>query len=179
MVDELQSKPAPHWGLLAQLVRSLLDAILLYLPLSLMGLVPPMPSNLSAFPTEGYYGTLVWLAPIVLMAELLMQAAVAHVVIRLTGRRSDFDQIVNIGGMAALVVGAFILVWDWVWFTIGGVDQYFMGYTHLIISLWAALITVLGLKRILGVPLWLGVLLSLIAIPIGLPFGIMFMRSPL
>ena len=37
----------------------------------------------------------------------------------------------------------------------------------------------IGLKRILGVPVWLGALLSLLGIPIALPFGIMFMRSPL
>jgi len=179
MVDELQAKPAPHWGLFAQLVRALLDAFLLYLPLSLLGMVPPTPSNLSLFPTEQYYGTLVWLSPIVLIAELLMQAAVIHVVIRLSGRHSSFDQVVNIIGMAALVVGAVLLVWDWAWISIGGVDQYFLGYSHLAISLWALAITVIGLKRILAVPVWLGSLLALLAMPVALPFAIMFMRSPL
>jgi hypothetical protein len=107
MVDEPATKPAPQWGLFAQLVRSLLDALLLYLPLSLLGFVPPMPSFLPLFPTEHYFRTLVWLAPIVLIAELLLQAAVTHTVIRLTGRPSDFDRIVNIMGMPGLVVGAF------------------------------------------------------------------------
>jgi hypothetical protein len=179
LVDELRTKPAPHWGLLAELVRALLDSFLLYLPLALMGLVPPTPSHLSFLSTERYYAALIWLAPIVLMAELLMQAAVTHTVIRLTGRRSDFDQIVNICGMAALVVGTVILIWDWIWIAVGGVDQYFLGYTHLALSLWAAAISVLGLKRILGVPVWLGAVLSLLAIPVALPFAIMFMRSPL
>ena len=31
----------------------------------------------------------------------------------------------------------------------------------------------------LGVPLWLGAMISVLGIPIALPFGIMFMRSPL
>ena len=40
-------------------------------------------------------------------------------------------------------------------------------------------IATIGLKRILGVPVWLGALLSFLGIPIALPLGIMFMRSPL
>jgi len=179
MVDELRSKPAPHWGLLAQLVRALLDSFLLYLPVSLMGRVPPTPSNLSVLPTEHYYSALIWLSPIVLIAEMMMMAAFIHVALRLAGRRSDFDQVVNISGMAGLVVGAFLIPWDWAWFAIGGVDQYFLGISHLVVSMWGVLISVIGLKRILGAPVWLAVLLNLLAIPVGLPFAIMFMRSPL
>jgi hypothetical protein len=178
LIDALRSKPAPHWGLLAQLIRALLDSLLLYLPLSLMGRVPPAPSNLSVLPTDTYYTSLIWLSPIVLIAELMMIAAFIHIVLRLTGRHSDFDQIVNISGMAALVVGAFLLPWDWIWFAIGGVNQYFLGISHLVISLWAVVITIIGLKRILAVPVWLAALLSLLSMPVALPFGIMFMRSP-
>jgi hypothetical protein len=99
--------------------------------------------------------------------------------LRLIGRRSDFDQILNISGMAALVVGAFLLVWDWMLFLLGIANPYFLGICHLVISLWAFVIWGIGLKRILGVPIWLGVLLSLLNIPVGIPFGIMFMRPPL
>ena len=60
-----------------------------------------------------------------------------------------------------------------------GVDQYLLGISHLLISLWAVAIETIGLKRILGVPVWLGLTLSILEIPIALPFGIMFMRSPL
>jgi len=179
LVDELRLKSAPHWGLFAQLVRAMLDSFLVYLPLALMGRIPPMPSNLHFIPTEHYYGALIWLSPIVLIAELVMTAAFFHIALRLTGRHSDFDQIVNISGMAALVVGAFIVLWDWAWITIGGVDQYFLGYSHLVISLWAVIITVIGLKRTLGVPVWLATLLSVLSIPVALPFAIMFMRSPI
>lgn len=98
---------------------------------------------------------------------------------RLTGRPSDFDQILNIVGMATIVVGAFLLLWDWAWFASGGVTQYFLGISHLAIGLWAVVIGTIGLKRILGVPTWLGALLNFLGIPIALPLGIMFMRSPL
>ena len=143
-----------------------------------MGRVPPTPSNLSFIPTERYYGALIWLSPPVLMAVLLMGVSFIHLSLRLLGRRSDFDQVFNIVGMAALVVGAVLIPWDWAWYAIGGVDQYFLGISHLVIGLWAAMLTVLGLKRILGIPVWLGILLSILSVPVTLPIAIMFMRSP-
>ena len=177
-IDELKTKPAPYWGFYAQLLRALLDSLLLYLPVTLLGRVPPTPSYLSFIPTERYYAALIWLGPPVLIAELLMGVSFLHLALRLMGRASDFDQILNIVGMAALIVGAVLIPWDWAWSAIGGVDQYFLGISHLILSLWATLITVIGLKRILGIPVWLGTLLSLLAIPVSLPLAIMFMRSP-
>jgi len=179
MIEELRSKPAPHWGFYGQFLRAAMDSLLLYLPVALMGRVPPMPSNISALPTDQYYWHLVWLSPLVLAAEWLLASAFVHLVLRLSGRRSDFDQVLNIGGMSVLVVGAFILLWDWAWITMGGLDQYSLGFTHLAISLWGLAIGTVGLKRILGVPAWLGLLLNLLTIPIAVPFGIMFMRSPL
>ena len=178
LIEQLRSKPAPHWGFYGQFLRAALDSLLLYLPAALMGRIPPTQSNLSILPTDAYYWHLIWLSPLVLGAEWLLASAFTHVVLRLGGRRSDFDQILNISGMATIVVGAFLLVWDWVWFALGGVDQYFMGISHLVISLWAIVIVSIGLKRILDVPIWLGALLSFMSIPIAMPFGIMFMRSP-
>ncbi len=121
---------------------------------------------------------MVWLSPIVLIAEWLFWPAFAHVVLRLTGRRSDLDQILNIYGMSCIIVGAFILLWDWALFAVGGMNQYFSGFSHLVISLWGILIQTIGLQRILGVPVWLGATLSFLDIPLALPLAIMFMRSP-
>jgi hypothetical protein len=178
-MEQLRSSPAPHWGFYGQLLRAAMDALLLYLPLAIMGLVPPTSSYVSALPTEQYYLHLVWLAPLVLAAEWVLGSGFVHLVLRLSGRQSDFDQLLNIGGMVALIVGTFILLWDWVWFSVGGVDQYFLGFTHLAISMWAVVIGAIGMKKILGVPSWLGLLLGLLEIPITLPLAIMFMRSPL
>jgi hypothetical protein len=179
MIEELRSKPAPQWGFYGELLRAALDSLLLYLPVALMGRVPPTPSNLTIIPTEQYYWHLIWMTPLVLGAEWLLASAFIHVVVRLAGRRSDFDQVLNITGMATIVVGAFLLAWDWAWFALGGMNQHFLGTSHLVISLWCVAIEVIGFKRILGVPIWLGVLLGFLTIPIALPFGIMFMRSPL
>jgi len=118
------------------------------------------------------------MAPLVLLAELLMGSVVIHVLLRLMGRHSDIDQILNISGMSALVVGVVLIPWDWAWFALGVADQYFLGISHLVIDLWAVVIMVVGLRRILSVPPWLSIVLSIITILVQLPMAMMFMRSP-
>ena len=177
-IDELKSKPAPHWGFYAQLLRAIFDSLLVYLPVALMGRIPPMPSYISFIPTEHYYAALIWIAPFVLLTILLIQSVVIHVILRLMGRHSDIDQIINIIGMSALIIGAVLIPWDWAMYVLGLADQYFLGISHLIISLWAVVIIAVGLRRILSVPLWLSIILSVITFPAALPFAMMFMRSP-
>jgi hypothetical protein len=177
-IDELKSKPAPQWGFYAQLLRAIFDSLLVYLPVALMGRVPPTPSYIPFIPTEHYYAALIGIAPFVLLTILLVQSVVIHVILRLMGRHSDIDQIINIVGMSSLIVGAVLIPWDWAMYALGLTDQYFLGTSHLIISLWAVVIMAVGLRRILSVPLWLSITLSVITIPAALPFAMMFMRSP-
>ena len=177
--DELRTKPAPQWGFIAALQRGLMDSLLTYLPVYLLGRIPPAPSNLSFLPTESYYGALIFLAPIVLLAIWLISSSLTHLILKLSLKRSDFDQILNISGFTALVVGSIIILWDGLWLIIGGMNQYTLGISHLIIDLWAIIITTVALKRVLNVPAWLGIILSIIGIAVSLPFAIMFMRSPL
>ena len=178
VVEGLKGAPAPQWGVYAQVFRALLDGLLLYLPLTLMGRQPSTPPYLSIFSAEGYYGTLVWLAPLFLVGQWLMLSALVHVLLRLLGRQSDLDQILNITGMAALIVGAFLVVWDWVWIAAGWHDEVLLGLSHMVLVLWGAAIMVLGLKRILDVPIWLGVVLNVIWMVAGWPLAALVMRSP-
>ena len=178
VVEGLKGAPAPQWGVYAQVFRALLDGLLLYLPLTLMGRQPSTPPYLSIFSAEGYYGTLVWLAPLFLVGQWLMLSALVHVLLRLLRRQSDLDQILNITGMAALIVGAFLVVWDWVWIAAGWHDEVLLGLSHMVLVLWGAAIMVLGLKRILDVPIWLGVVLNVIWMVAGWPLAALVMRSP-
>ena len=134
-VDALKSKSAPHWGFYAQVLRGLIDSLLLYLPVALLRRQPPTPSYLTFIPSDQYYITLIWLTPLVFMAEWLLGAVVIHVGLRLSKLQSDIDQILNLTGMAGLVIAAFLVVWDWFWFAMGGANQYFLGISHLIIDI--------------------------------------------
>jgi hypothetical protein len=177
-VDALKSKPAPHWGFYAQVLRSLMDSLFLYLPVALLKRQPQTPSYLTFIPTEQYYIALIWLTPLVFMAEWLLGAVAVHVALRLSKLPSDIDQILNFTGMAGLVIGAFLVVWDWFWFVVGGANQYFLGISHLIIDVWWFVIVVTGLKRICGVPARFGILMSLLAFAAAMPFAVIFMRAP-
>lgn len=178
VVESLKGAPAPQWGVYAQVLRALLDGLLLYLPLALMGREPSTPPYLSLFSTESYFGTLVWLAPLFLVGQWLFLSALVHVLLRLLGRQSDLDQILNITGMAALIVGAFLVAWDWVWIAAGWHNEVLLGLSHMVLVIWAAVITVLGLKRILEVPVWLGVVLNVVWVAAGWPLSATVMRSP-
>jgi len=178
-IDGFADKPAPHWGFYAHLLRVFMDSFLLYLPLFLLGRTPPTPSYVSFISTDTYYGALVWLTPIVFTAQWLLGGSLMHVILRLSGRSSDFDRILNITGMGTLVVGAFLIFWDWLWIIAGSVDQHWLGYSHLLIDVWGVVITVVGLRKRLGVPVWLGVGMYLLAMAFSMPLAIMFMRSPL
>jgi len=177
--DGLHDKPAPDWGLVAIILRGLIDSLLLYLPIYLMGRQPPTPSYIPIFSTEHYYRTLIFVGPLVFLAHWLMEGALMHVLLRLTRRRSDVDLILNILGMTTLAIAAVILAWDWLCIAAGWGDQYSLGISHLIIDGWGIAIAVVAFKRLLGVPIWLGVLLQILGIVTWLPLGMTFMRSPL
>lgn len=177
--DGLRDKPAPHWGLAAVILRGLIDSLLLYLPIYLMGWQPPTPSFIPIFSTEHYYRTLIFIGPPLFLAHWLLGGAMTHVVLRLTRRRSDIDLILNIVGMTNLVIAAVILAWDWLCIAAGWGDQYFLGISHLIIDGWGIAISVIVYKRLLGVPVWLVILLGLLGIATWLPLAMTFMRSPL
>lgn len=178
-IEELETKPAPQWGVHGQLVRALGVSLLYYLPLALLGRVPSMPSAIAFLPTEAYFAASIILAPLFIIAQWLLLSAVVHVILRLIGRPSDIDQILNITGMVALVVGAVLILWDWLWVFLEWQNLVLLGVSHLIIVAWAVGITTLGFKRILDVPVWLGVLLNLLWVLLGEPLGAIFMRAPM
>jgi hypothetical protein len=179
MVRGLAEAPAPHWGLYAVVVRGLLNSLLLFLPLALLGRQPSTPPALTLIPAERYFLASVWFVPLFFLGQWLLLSAVLHVILRLLGRPGAIDQILNITGLTGLVVGAFIVGWDWLWIGLGWEDPVALGISHLILDVWAVALTTLGFKRLLGLPLWLGVLLNLVWIALGLPLAIVVMRAPI
>jgi hypothetical protein len=178
MGEALKDKPAPFWGLAAQLIRVMMNSLLVYLPLTLIGKVPNTPSSLSFIPTEHYYAVSVGMAPLFILGQWLLLSAIMHVALRLAGRVSDLDQILNLTGMAALVVGTFLVVWDWLWLGLGWHNDLGLGISHLVIDIWAIMITVAGLRALLGVHMKLGIALSLLWLALGVPLAMIFMRAP-
>ncbi|MBI5870811.1 MAG: hypothetical protein HZB44_07650 [Actinobacteria bacterium] len=177
LVDGLLARRGYWSGLGAQALRATLDSLLIYLPVAIAGRVPPQEPLLPIAP-ERYYLFLVFSTIPILLAEMLLGATTIHVILRALRRDSDLGVIVNLLGMSALVVGALIVLWDWMWFAIGYYDQYFLGISHLFLSLWSVFIVCLGLKRRFGVSVRLGIALNFASMVAALTLAVTLMRSP-
>jgi uncharacterized membrane protein HdeD (DUF308 family) len=170
--------PAPQFGFYATTLRALMDALLLYLPLALMGRQPTTPSALTFLATEDYYWASVFLMPIFLIALWLLLCNVLHLILKMSGKKSDIDVIMNITGLVDLVVGAVILIWDWVWIFSGWNNPVLLGISHLIIDIWAMYIIILGFRKLLDLSLKLSIILCLVWMLLGIPLSMLFVRPP-
>lgn len=177
--EAMRLAPSPHWGLLAVILRAAMDALLIYLPVTLLGRQPSMPSFLTFAPTERYFSFAAAISLPVFLGQWLLTCTALHVILRLLKRHSEVDLILNITGMEGLIIGAFLVVWDWVWILLGWTDYNALGISHLVIDLWGVVLSVTCFKRLLGVPVPLGIALNIIGIMLSLPFGILFMRAPI
>jgi hypothetical protein len=63
------------------------------------------------------------LIPLVFITQWLLGGGSIRLLLRLSGRASDVDQILNLAGMVTLVAGGFLLLWDSIWILTGGMDQ--------------------------------------------------------
>ena len=176
-VDGLIAKRGYVYGFAGQGLRVTLDSLLEYLPVALMGRIPPTPPVIP-IPPGSYYWFLVFSAPTIIFVEMLLGAVAGHGILRALRRESDLGFLVNVAGMTAIVVGAVIIVWDWAWFAIGFHDQVFLGITHLLIDFWAIYLSVLAMKRRLNVPVPLGITLNVVGIVAALALAVPLLRSP-
>lgn len=99
---------------------------------------------------EHYFLAETFFLPFVGLTIFLLGTAVAYMAIRLTGTRVDYDQIVNIGGLAAIVPLPFILIWDWSMVLAGGWSVVVAAISHSGLLLWSAGLVGTGYRRILG-----------------------------
>ncbi len=113
------------------------------------------------------------------MAILVIGAVFQHLVLLVFGQKSNIRLLINLTGVSALVVVVVLIPWDWLWFFMGGADRYYLGFSHLVISLWATFIVVLGLKRILCVPVWESFTANPLSYRVTVPVAAFLMRLPL
>lgn len=174
----LSGKDAPHFGLYAILLRGGLVSLLWYLPAALSGRLPSPPPYLTIVSSELYFVFLVWVFPVFTLGTWLMGGALTHLLLRLSGRKSDIDLILNIGGMGGLVGTIPLLVFDWANLLLGlPTPVVLWGLIHLLIDTWYIIFTVTGFRKLLGVPLWLALALVGIDFIIGIPLAMLFMRG--
>ena len=174
--DELRFKPAPLWGFLAVLIRFVITSLTTILALYLLDREPFTPSNLTFLTAENYYAAEIVFLPLFGVAVWLLGSAVVYVILRLTGKQSDFDQILNIIGLGMLIPMPIVWLWDWAMIALNCYRMPVMAVSHSFFALWGVLVHSIGFKRILGLetPASLGLASTIPAVYI--PLAMIFVR---
>ncbi len=177
-IRRIADKPAPRWGFYAASLRGLMDSVFLYLPLAIKGEQPSVPSAVTFLPTADYYWASVFLMPLYLAALWLFLSSAIHLILRLAKKESSIDSILNITGFASLVVGAFLIPWDWICILLKWRDAVFLGVSHLVFVVWAVVIMTVGYNKLLRVPWGLAVALNVVWVGGSVPISMVFVRPP-
>lgn len=109
-------------------------------------------------------------------AVYLLGAAIIHVSLRLTDRTSDIDRILNIGGLANLIVMPSLLLSDWVLIVLSRYDFAIVGITHPLVAVWSLLLVTIGLSQLLGIGMKLAFGLTLLSQIVTIPLLAIFAR---
>ena len=175
-LDQLKGKPAPQWGLLAVLTRFIPTSLIVTFPLFLLGREPFSPSYLTFLATSNYYVAQVFFLPIFgVMIWLLMSASV-HVVLRLAGKGSDFDLVLNIVGMGMLIPIPVVWAWDVTMIALNLYIVPVMAISHTLFQLWEASIEAVGFVRLLRLRIVPAIGIALIINALYIAFAMIFIR---
>ena len=148
--DELKGKPAPAWGLAAVMIRFLFTSLTTILSLHLLDCEPFVPSYLTFLRTETYYRAEIFFLPAFGFALWLLGSALVYLILRLLGRGSDFDQILNVVGMGMLIPMPAVWLWDWTTIALDWYKTTVMAASHAVFALWGAMLYTIGFKEVLG-----------------------------
>ena len=162
---ELRPKTAPQWGFWVVLVFNLAISATT-LVRYLMGQDLLMPSVLTFLPSEKYLLAEVFFLPPLRIFVWLLSAALVHLALRLARQPGGFDQLLNMGGLGYLIIMPFILVTDWLFIAVSRYD--IAEYVHSLALPYSWILTVIGLKELLGVKAaaaWGLALLSTLTLP--------------
>ena len=175
--DELRTKPAPAWGLWAVLLRFIPTALTSTLALHLLGRTPFAPSYLTFLSTEDYYGAEIFFLPVFGLAAWLLGSAVVHLCLRLVGRPSSFDWVLNVIGFGLLIVMPVVWFLDWLSIALNLYGAGVIPVIHALVSLWEVALIGVGLSKMEGLHFWPGCLLGLIFTGgVYIPLAILFVR---
>ncbi len=172
--EGLRARPAPAWGFWVVLVFNLLISATTLLAQVLLGRPPIMESWLTFLPDRNYLLAEVFFLPPLRILVWLAGAAIVHLGIRLANKTSDFDLILNMGGLGTLVVMPFILVSDWL--LIAWNVYPVATYTHPLAALWGMVLTVIGLRLLFGTRLSLAIVMTLASTLATIPLLAIFAR---
>jgi Yip1-like protein len=174
--DALRAKPAPQWGFWIVVAFNVIISCTTLLALYLLGHGPQTPSALTFLPNERYLLAEIFFLPFLRVGVWLLASATIHLGARLARRLSDFDTILNIGGLDYLVTMPPLLLADWLLVALNDYTLSITAWTHLAVTLWGAALTAAGLLRLLRLPLPLALGLAALSVVVSIPLLAIFAR---
>ncbi len=162
MMEELSRKPAPSYGLLVVMIRFIVTALTSILALYLLKRLPFAPSYLSFLNVENYYRAELFFLPVWGFGIWILMSGVAHVVIRISGKESHFDSILNIVGMGMIIPMPFLWLWDWASIAVGQYQVFNQAVSHSFAQLWEASIQAFAFKKLIGLNTLFAFILAII-----------------
>jgi hypothetical protein len=174
----LRWAPAPHYGLYGILLRAASVALLWMLPRALMGLQPLSAPGYPFITRSNYYWHALWLYPVFEIGCWLLFSGLIHLMLRLVGKQSSYDAILNISGMSTIIVEPALRLWDWLAFALGwNGNLVFLGVSHILLAWsWGTYLAAVAYQEILGVPPRWSVPLSLLVNLLFIPLAAVFLR---
>jgi hypothetical protein len=176
--DELGRKPAPAWGFWAIAVRFVVTSLTSILALYVLDRTPFVASYLTFLPTDStYYLAEVFFLPVFGLGGWVLGGGVVHVILRLAGRESDFDWVLNVVGWSLLTVMPAVWMLDWVSLGLGVYGEGATPLIHALISVWEVALMGIGLSKMEGVKFWAACVLGLIVKGgVYIPLAMVFVR---
>ncbi len=173
----IRRKPAPWWAFRVLLFFNLMISVASTLPRLLLGYVPLLPSWLTFLPNDRYLEAELFFLPILRMATWLLAGGVIHLGIRLSGKRSDMDRILNIAGIQYLVVLPYTFLVDWTTMALGIYEFELIAIIHGMVDLvWSVALGVIGLKVLLKLSTGMALILTLLGAAFTIPLLAVFAR---
>lgn len=175
--EEVRNKPAPMWAFWVLLTFNILISLTTNLWRYLSGGEPLLPSWLTFLPEDRYLVAQLFFIPVLRMLLWVIVSGVTHVGLRLLGSKSDFDLLLQIGGVVFLVVMPYSFLIDWSTLALGVFGFGLIVYIHGAVDLvWSLVLSVIGLQVLLQLDWRTAIGLNLIATSLVMPFGAIFAR---
>lgn len=173
----LEEKTAPKWGFIAILVRFIGTSLTSILALHLMNFRPFVPSYLSFLGEANYYQAEIFFLPFFGIGAWLLSSALVHLILRISGRESTIDWILNVIGFSLLVVMPIVWLLDWSGIAFGFYGATFTIPIHAGVSIWEVALMAIGFKRMNNLS-WVGasVLGLIVKAGVFIPLAAIFIR---
>lgn len=175
--DEIRTRPAPWWAFKVLLFFNLMISATSTLARYLLGQKVLMPSSLTFLPDENYLLAQIFFLPVMRMEVWLLGAAFTHLCIRLAGKPSNMDLILNMAGVGYLVIMPYTFLVDWTAIALGAYGSGVIILLHGMVDLvWSLVLGVIGLRRLLGLETQLALIVSIIGAFVVIPIQALFAR---